>query len=274
MDCGCPTLVENERGQTARELAGSKGRVYFYQPLVGAWPLSLDRAIAYMQKAAREANEHTNWRKPVPAYEEALREFVIGAFNDSRFMADVEEFVSRLLDGAWVNSLAQTLVKLTAPGVPDIYQGGELWDLSLADPDNRRPVDFACRKRVLTEVKSFSAEEAWQQRATGAPNMWLIWKSLELRRRRPECFGPAGGYDPLRVQGARATNVVAFMRGGAAVTVVPRLTLGIDDGWADTTVELPPGRWRNILTLQPVSSGRMTELVEHFPVALLLLEEG
>jgi (1->4)-alpha-D-glucan 1-alpha-D-glucosylmutase len=244
----------------------------FYQTLVGAWPLTLERALACMQKAAREAKDYTDWATPVPKYEDALGDFITGAFNDPRFMADIEQFVSRLLDPGWINSLAQTLVKLTAPGVPDIYQGAELWDLTLADPDNRQPVDFALRKTLLTEARTLSAEEAWQQRATGMSNLWLIWKTLEERRRHPQLFGPAGSYDPLPVQGSGASHVLAFTRGGGAVTIVPRQTLGIDGDWGDTTVALPSGCWRNALTSQPVSSGGMTDLVGQFPVALLLRE--
>jgi (1->4)-alpha-D-glucan 1-alpha-D-glucosylmutase len=223
-----------------------------------------------MQKAAREAKEHTDWSQPVPEYEEALKNFITGAFGDSEFTAAVGEFVSRLAEPGWINSLAQTLVKLTAPGVPDIYQGSELWDLALADPDNRRPVDFALRKQLLTEAKTLSADEIWRRRATGMPNLWVIWKALNARRRHPELFGRLGGYEPLPVQGAKASSVLAFARGGGAITVVPRLRAGINGAWEDTTVEIPAGHWRNALTDAPTAGGRMTELVSDFPVALLL----
>ncbi len=256
-----------------REWPDRRTEYIFYQTLVGAWPVMMERALAYMEKAAREAKEHTDWSSPVADYETALRDFITSAFNDPRFMRDVEQFVSRLLDPAWINSLAQTLVKLTAPGVPDIYQGAELWDLTLADPDNRQPVDFVRRRQLLTEAMTLSAEEAWGRRATGMPNLWLIWKALEVRRRHPRLFGPDARYDPLPVHGAGASHVLAFLRGGGAATIVPRLTLGLDGAWGDTAVELPFGRWRNALTLQPVASGLMTELVGRFPVALLV-EEG
>lgn len=242
----------------------------FYQTLVGAWPLTLERVLAAMEKAAREAKDFTDWFLPVKEYEDALHNFITAAFNDSEFMADVEQFVARILDAGWINSLAQTLVKLTAPGVPDIYQGSELWDLALADPDNRRPVDFSLRKTLLTDAGTLSAEEAWRRRATGMPNLWLIRKTLDERRRNPGMFGPAGRYDPLPVRGTLGSHVLAFMRGDGAVTVVPRLTLGLEGDWGDTMVELPQGRWRNALISQPVATGRMTELTGQFPVALLL----
>ncbi len=136
----------------------------FYQSLVGSWPLSKDRAVAYIEKAAREAKEHTGWQQPDQAYEDALRHFVTESMDDKNFMSDVENFVSQIADAGWVNSLAQTLVKMTAPGVPDFYQGSETWDLFLTDPDNRRSVDYDQRAGLLMQAKKLSAEEAWEQR--------------------------------------------------------------------------------------------------------------
>jgi (1->4)-alpha-D-glucan 1-alpha-D-glucosylmutase len=252
-----------------------KTEYLFYQALVGAWPLAKERALACMQKAAREAKEHTRWQQPVPEFEEALQGFVNDAIEDSRFMAEVEQFVALLSDFGWINSLAQTLMKLTATGVPDIYQGAELWDLSLADPDNRRPVDFALRNQMLAEAKGLCAEEAWQRRESGMPKLWLIQKVLAVRRRQPGLFGGLGAYEPLPVSGVKSSHIVAFMRGQGSVTVVPRLVAGALNGdWADTKVELPTGRWKNILTDSPVASGLMEELTARFPVALLLREEA
>jgi (1->4)-alpha-D-glucan 1-alpha-D-glucosylmutase len=246
----------------------------FYQALVGAWPLSKERALAYLQKAAREAKEHTCWQRPAPEYEHALHRFASQAMDDSTFLAEVEQFVAPRLDLGWINSLAQTLVKLTATGIPDIYQGAELWDLSLVDPDNRSPVDFALRRQLLAEAKGLSAQEAWQRRQSGLTKLWLICKALAVRRGHAAFFGPVGWYQPLPVSGAKAPHVLAFARGAGAVTVVPRLVGGLDGGWADTQVELPPGRWHNMLTGSPVMSGSMTELVAGFPAALLLREEA
>jgi (1->4)-alpha-D-glucan 1-alpha-D-glucosylmutase len=244
----------------------------FYQALVGVWPLTKERAQAYVQKAAREAKEQTRWRRPVPEYEQALQSFVCQAMEDSRFLGDVEQFVEPLLDLGRINSLGQTLVKMTATGVPDFYQGSELWDLNLADPDNRRPVDFALRQQLLAEAKGISAEAAWRQRESGLPKLWLIWKVLKARLLHATLFGGAGNYEPLPVSGAKAPHVLAFMRGRGAATVVPRLVGALDGQWADTMVELPAGRWRNVLTDSPVADGRMAALVARFPVALLLKE--
>jgi (1->4)-alpha-D-glucan 1-alpha-D-glucosylmutase len=125
---------------------------FFYQTLVGAWPISEERLAACMRKSVREASLRTSWLDPDPAYEEALRRFVAGALDDQRFVTDLEAFLATLQTAAWTNSLAQTLIQCTAPGVPDFYQGSELWDLSLADPDNRRPVDYELRRKLLAEL--------------------------------------------------------------------------------------------------------------------------
>ncbi len=229
------------------------------QALAGAWPIDVDRALAYAQKATREAKVHTSWTRPVPAYEEAVERWVRGALGDCGFVASMDAFVADLVEPGRVVSLAMTACKLTAPGVPDIYQGCELWDLSLVDPDNRRPVDFDLRARLLAAPD-------------GHPKQRLIASVLGLRRRRP--FD--GPYTPLAVEGGAAAHAVAFARGGDVVTVVPRLVLGLAaraDGWAGTTVRLPPGRWRDVVTgverdggPEPAAVGAV---LADFPVAVL-----
>ena len=230
----------------SRNWPDRKMEYLFYQALVGAWPLTKEQALAYVQKAAREAKEQTCWRQPVAEFEEVLRSFVNEAMQDSNFMANVERFVSPLLDLGWINSLAQTLVKLTAAGVPDFYQGSELWDLSLVDPDNRRPVDFALRRQLLAEAKELSAEEAWRRRESGLPKLWLIWRVLDFRRRHPGFFGASGAYEPLLASGVEASRVLAYRRGGGTIIVAPRLVGSFTGDWVDTNLELPAGRWRNV----------------------------
>ncbi|MGH9037704.1 MAG: malto-oligosyltrehalose synthase, partial [Acidimicrobiia bacterium] len=241
-----------------------------YQTLVGAWPLPMDRAVAYIEKAAKEAKEHTSWVDPDPAYDEALRSFVEGALADREFLTQLEEFAAPLVGPGRVNSLAMTLLKLTSPGVPDIYQGNELWDLSLVDPDNRRPVDWALRARLLEEAEGISPGEAWGARAdSGLPKMLLTQRALHLRRRRPEAF--RGEYSPLTASGGKAGHVVAYARGGEVVAVVPRLVLGLGGDWGDTALTLPPGEWRDVLDGERRLEGdvRLAELLGPFPVALL-----
>jgi (1->4)-alpha-D-glucan 1-alpha-D-glucosylmutase len=241
-----------------------------YQTLVGAWPLGADRAVAYMEKAAREAKTYTSWRRRDEDYEAALREFVTGVLADQAFAADLAAFVTPLVWPGRVNSLAQTLLKLTAPGVPDIYQGCELWDLSLVDPDNRRLVDFGRRREVLAELTGASPEVVLARADDGWPKLWLIRRALQLRARRPDAFGPSGSYTPLAARGSRSDHVVAFMRAESALTVVPRLILSLAGDWADTTLRLPRGAWRNVLTGEAAEgSVPMAHLLGRFPVALL-----
>ena len=245
----------------------------FYQTLVGAWPLSLDRALAFMGKAVREAKQHTDWAAPNAGYEKALQNFISETLHDPEFTADLERFVSVFTDYGHINSLAQTLVKLTAPGVPDIYQGCELWDLSLVDPDNRRPVDFALRQRLLLEAKNFSCDQIWKHRSEGLPKLWVIRSVLNLRARRPELF--AGGYQPLPAKGAAAEHLVSFLRGENLITVVPRFLIKLKNDWQDTLLPLPPGNWHHEFTGGKFSKTTPAgKLFQKFPVALLIRKEN
>ncbi|HTC80492.1 MAG TPA: malto-oligosyltrehalose synthase, partial [Acidimicrobiia bacterium] len=255
-----------------------------YQTLVGAWPLSVERALAYMEKASKEAKEHTSWVDPDPVYDDALRRFVEGTLGDAEFTAALEAFVAPLVEPGRVNALAQTLLKLASPGVPDIYQGCELWDHSLVDPDNRRPVDFSVREPLLSEAEAAAGPaDVWPARAdSGLPKLLLTQRALHLRSRRPEYFCVGSGYRRLTAVGPKAAHAVAFARtaagatdgGGEAgvVAVAPRLVLGLAGDWAGTTLRLPDGRWADVL-----DGGRRTvegevvlaDLLSPFPVALL-----
>ena len=248
----------------------------FYQVLVGAWPIEIQRMTAYMEKAVCEAKVHTSWTRRNEAYERGVREFVQGVMSDREFCAGLEEFVAFLVAPGRVNSLAQTLIKLTAPGVPDIFQGSEVWDFSLVDPDNRRPVEFAHRASLLAMLaEGITPEEVLARSDQGLPKLWVIYQTLCLRRERPVWFGPKGDYRPLTALGAKADHVVAFRRGEGAVTIVPRLVLGLDGDWGETTIELGQGRWRNVLTgeIMEGSVFRLSEMLARFPVGLLIREE-
>ncbi|MBW3594587.1 MAG: malto-oligosyltrehalose synthase [Actinobacteria bacterium] len=238
-----------------------------YQTLVGAWPLSIDRAVAYMAKASKEAKVHTSWIAPNDAYDDALRNLVEQILTDDAFVAELGRFVEMLIDPGYVNSLAQTLLKMTAPGVPDIYQGQELWDFSLVDPDNRRPVDYAQRRALLQKLSNLSAADAWADRSSGSPKLMVLTRALKLRADRRDAF--EGSYSPLRARGGAADRVVAFARGSEVVSVVPRLTFGLDS-WGTTTIDLPEGSWHDVFTGAARSgSVAVSELLEGFPVALL-----
>ena len=234
-----------------------------YQALVGAWPLTTERAVAYMEKASKEAKVHTSWIDPDPEYDEALRSFVAAVMADAEFADDLERFVQPLVGPGRVNSLAQTALKLLSPGVPDLYQGTELWDLSLVDPDNRRPVDYDLRRRLLDEVDS--PEAACDHMDDGAAKQWLTRQLLALG------VDPEASYEPLVAAGAKASHAVAFVRGGDVAVVVPRLVIGLAGDWADTVVTLPHGSWASVLGRGTVEGGdvRVAELTSSFPVAVL-----
>lgn len=246
---------------------------FIYQTLVGAWPLAKERLTPYLEKALREAKLRTSWTRPDLGYEKAVREFALALLADDRFRAELDEFLIPLIPAGRINGLSQTLLRLVYPGVPDIYQGSELWDLSLVDPDNRRPVDFAHRQRLLAQLPKLSPEQIMARMDEGLPKLWLLRQGLHLRGRRSELFGPRGGYRPLNATGKKAEHLVACLRGEAVIALAPRLVLGLRGSWRDTRLTLPSGSWHNLLTGEDFAGGprRVAELLGCFPVALLEL---
>ncbi|MFO7655009.1 MAG: malto-oligosyltrehalose synthase [Candidatus Krumholzibacteriia bacterium] len=248
---------------------------HLYQVLAGAWPITAERAVQYMEKASREAKLHTSWTQQDEAWEQALQRFVRGILADRAFTDDLGAFVAPLVEPGRVNSLAETLLKLTAPGVPDIYQGTELWDLSLVDPDNRRAIDFIRRTDLLEELAGRTVEDVLGRADEGLPKLWLLHRALRVRRTHADLFGAGAAYEDLPVHGERADHAVAYLRGGGAAVLVPRLVLGLAGAWGDTVVELTSGRWRDALTDSIREGGRLAvaEALDRFPVALLIREE-
>jgi (1->4)-alpha-D-glucan 1-alpha-D-glucosylmutase len=245
-----------------------------YQTLIGAWPIGQERCWQYMLKACREAKIRTSWHEPNTGYEENIRGFVEGVFQRPEFIASLEAFVGPLILPGRINSLAQTLIKMIAPGVPDFYQGTELWDLSLVDPDNRRPVDFELRTSLLRRCRSLSVPEVVADWDSGLPKLWMIMRVLALRRVRSSDFSYQGKYQPLVAQGAHLGNLLAFRRGENLIAVVPRFNMTVGGNWDDTQLPLPRGAWKNCFTDAELQ-GSVTpeELFGSFPVALLSREE-
>jgi (1->4)-alpha-D-glucan 1-alpha-D-glucosylmutase len=269
----------------------------FYQMLVGVWPPALDpgdvagvsalaeRVDAAMVKSVREGKQRSSWSYPNTAYEAGLTRFVRGVLDAARpnpFLADFAAFVGQLARPAAIASLAQLVLKLTVPGVPDIYQGGELWDFSLVDPDNRRPVDWAERIRLLDEISGARPAELTGHWQDGREKLFATARLLNLRRERPALFA-AGDYQPLEIgEGRNSERLCAFSRrrGDAVLAVmVPRLTCGLfrDGGPADfgaTDIALPSARiWRNLFTGEAIEAReriRAAELFRQFPVAVLV----
>ncbi|HYI23453.1 MAG TPA: malto-oligosyltrehalose synthase [Candidatus Limnocylindrales bacterium] len=243
-----------------------------YQTLVGTWPIDEARLREYMLKAVREAKTHTSWTDPNEEYEAALATFVKRCLTDAELTTRLDALMAELTPHWHATSLSQTLLRLTCPGAPDIYQGTELWDLSLVDPDNRRPVDFELRRKLLDRAAVATAAEALSEPDEGLPKIWLIRRVLEVRRRWPELFGDASSYAPMFAEGARADHVVAFARGGEAVVVAPRLVARVAGDWQDTSLTLGPGAWEDQLTGTRHEGGSIpvAALFETFPVALLM----
>jgi (1->4)-alpha-D-glucan 1-alpha-D-glucosylmutase len=248
-----------------------------WQAAAGAWPISRERLHAYAEKAMREAGDHTTWTSPDPAYEDAVHAAVDAAYDDPRVSAVIDELLTDLVGPGWSNALAAKLVALTMPGVPDVYQGSELWEQSLVDPDNRRFVDFDARAGLLDSL-TWGTPPAVTGRPEdpGAAKLAVTRSALTLRRDRPELFT---AYEPITASGAAADHVIAFDRGGA-VTVATRLPVGLaaGGGWGTTTLDLPAGTWRDVITGAVVTTEDDGQLLDEvlgtLPVALLVREES
>lgn len=275
-----------------------------YQTLVGSYPFAaqeqetfVERVKAFMLKAIREAKLHTTWLRNNPAYEEACLKFVeaiLAPSDHNPFLQKFLPFQQRIAHYGILNSLSQTLLKLSSPGVPDIYQGAELWDLSLVDPDNRRPVNFEQRQTDLNQIQSGIQTNVLELIADllstqedGRVKLFLLFQALQARCAYPSLFQD-GDYQPLVVEGRFKHHIIAFARNdghSTLLTVVPRfLTRLVQPGeyplgqeiWQDTCLQLPSGKtaqWKNLLTSQTITSDQQLwvgEALQHFPVALLV----
>ncbi len=252
------------------EIPDRKIEYLLYQTLVGTWPISAERLKQYLRKAAREGKERTSWTEPEAAYEEALEKFADAILADRDFVSDLEKFLEPLLQPAATASLALTLLKLTAPGIPDTYQGMELFGSFLVDPDNRQPVDFELRKRLLRELEGLSVEQIVARGSEGLTKLWTVRQALWVRGRYPHCFDGRGCYQALWSAGPKASSVIAYRRGEDVIAVAPRLLMNLGN-WDDTNLDIPPGHWTNQLTADKLEGGRVEvgALMNRFPVALL-----
>ncbi len=291
-------LNRSRRSEIDGEIVPSRNIEYlFYQALLGAWPPDLtpddlegmsnlrDRIGAYMVKAVREAKEQTSWSNPNAPYEAALQRFVQSVLDASRaspFLAQFHNFVGSLARLGAITSLSQLVLKLTVPGVPDIYQGDELWDFSLVDPDNRRPVDWGKRQALLDEVAAASPADLAPHWQDGREKLFATQRLLALRRAFPELFAE-GDYQPLEIEGEKSSHLCAFARSWedlSLVVMVPRLVQrlyrdGMPVDWGSTRVVLPsaPGSWRDVFadrSLELLERPHATEILADFPVGVLV----
>ena len=248
-----------------------------WQAIVGAWPPDPDEVLrsrlhGYAEKAMREAGDHTTWTAPDQAFEQAVHVAVDAVFGDREVTDLVSAVAAEIAPAGWSNALAAKLLALTLPGVPDVYQGSELWEQSLVDPDNRRPVDFELRAAMLATLDDDHPQTPDAIDDPGLAKLAITRAALTLRRDRRELFEV---YRPLTAEGPSADHCLAFDRGGA-ISVVTRLPHGLASrgGWADTRLTLPGGQWREVV------SGRLwngavplTELLAELPAALLARED-
>jgi (1->4)-alpha-D-glucan 1-alpha-D-glucosylmutase len=268
-----------------REAAGTADGPFdnlLAQAIVGSWPSAADladetalaeyrtRLHAYAEKASREAETSTAWTAADEEYETTMHAFVDATLDDPGARGIVQGIVDRILAAGRGNSLGAKLLQITGPGVPDVYQGSELWDLSLVDPDNRRPVDYAERRRLLAAIDDGDVPAIDD---SGAAKLLVTASALRLRRDRPDLFG---SYTPLEVEGSAADHLVAVAygdeQGGGAIALATRLPLGLAarGGWGDTTVRIPAGSYVDVLTGRGVDGvEEVAQLLDVFPVALL-----
>ena len=274
----------------------------FYQTLIGVWPAEQKysifsvhhsgdplqrlraRVIEYMIKAVKEAKGHTSWLEPNREYEAAVQKFVSETLDENvsaEFLHDFQAFQKRIAFFGYLNSLSQLVLKTTSPGVPDLYQGCELWDFSLVDPDNRRSVDYKLRKRMFERLKAESGPDAGrmlellQRPESGALKMHVLWRALSLRQSQADLF-THGDYTPVEVEG----------KNKSVITVAPRLIPGLcgretvlpvgTNVWKDTALVLPKRarrrRMRNVLTGELVEWEKtqpVAEILARGPVAIL-----
>ena len=294
-----------------RKVPDANEEYLIYQALVGIWPSNLSELPAisqrlqeYATKATREAMVHTRWTEPNAAHEKAVCNFIqkiLTTGENSAFLDAVARFLQNISHSGMINGLGQALLKITCPGVPDFYQGSEMWSRFLVDPDNRRPVDFQVRTKALQTLvdsmrrgDSGNAREMLGQWPDGRVKLYAIWKALGCRRRRPALFRE-GEFIPLPAAGDKSQHILSFLRRQGeeqAIVAIPRWVTSLRNSkdaaacesfWGDTNLRLPPASkaWRNVFTGKIVDGGNVAgetsipacELFADFPAALLVPDE-
>jgi (1->4)-alpha-D-glucan 1-alpha-D-glucosylmutase len=302
----------SEMNTAARTIIGAKSlpdkndEYLFYQALLCIWQDNWQstqddlqtRVESYMKKAVHEAKVHTSWANSDATYNTAIENFVKGSFNNATFMEDINQFSQKITSVGRFNSLSQTLLEMTSPGVPDIYQGNELWDYGLVDPDNRRLVDFEERQTLLRSIQDSAHDpinlvaDLLKNPQNGAIKLYLVWRTLNFRREHSELF-KEGDYVPVDVIGEKAQHVCCFQRTYGTkniIVVAPVLIHGLTKGilrnpmgqdvWQDTSLRVPGAlkQYRNIFTEEILDSHaenqltfiHLASILNYFPVAVLV----
>jgi (1->4)-alpha-D-glucan 1-alpha-D-glucosylmutase len=293
-DCWTKQNEARKRHVRGEAVPGANEEYLIYQTLLGTWPGDEDmagyaeRICEFITKASREAKMHTNWIQPDTEWEAAICDFAADILGERRFMDAFLPFQKRVAFYGALNGLAQALIKIASPGVPDFYQGSELWNLSMVDPDNRRPVDYRKRREMLDEIRGREAgdREALAVELAGDPvrpeaKLYVVARALGFRREHAALFAE-GEYVAAPASGAHAANVIAFARRKGdewALAVAPRWLTQLECkppsaacDWGDTVLELPegaPATWRDAFTGADVARAAMADVLRRFPVALL-----
>ena len=264
----------------------SSDEYLLYQVLVATWVPTLDlptyteRIQSYMLKATREAKTNTSWTDPNESYESATKEFIAAILNSASFRESLTFFASEIAYFGTFNSIAQVILKACSPGVPDFYQGTEHWDLTLVDPDNRRPIDYSLRKKLLENIDSATPSDLLNTWQTGAIKLFATTKALRIRATHHALT--AGDYRPIPISGAKANHVVSFLRTSGSSTLliaIPRFIRTLAGGkqsyptaadWRDTHLDYSGKRFRNLLTNEEHTTLSATDIFKSFPAAILL----
>ncbi len=268
------TLIDEEEAPSGGD------RLLFFQTAVGAFPCEKERLTEYMIKAAREAKQRTSWLSHDEAYEEALAKLVEGMLSDEAFTSSLATRVATIATYGASNGLAQVLLKIASPGIPDTYQGSETWDLRLVDPDNRRPVDYAALRELARGIEGRKPRDLLSSFGDGRIKLFVTRTALRLRRKMPDVFID-GDYVPLEGD----ADVVAFTRtseaGRSIACIVTRQPWHVTGGrapwacgdvWGERAIDLPEGRWRDVFTGRVRESGKLAAILDELPLALLVKE--
>jgi (1->4)-alpha-D-glucan 1-alpha-D-glucosylmutase len=247
-------LSATEELRSAEGAPDDLERYFLFQTLAGAWPIEPERIEGYMEKALREAKRNTNWVDQNAEWEDAVLGFCRALYSHDEFLADFEPFVERLTRLGQTIALRALALKLTSPGVPDIYQGDELELRALVDPDNRRPVDWQWYEAMLARLEGGSPPDAHTRK------LWLTKRLLGLRLRRQDAFGPAGSYEPLEA----GPDALAFVRGGEVVVAVATRA-SVPSG----SLSVPAGTWQDVLRGGSVGSWALSDLLDEHGIAVL-----
>jgi len=242
----------------------------YYMLLLSSHPISLERILFQVKKAYCDGDPSLINSDDLQNIEDFIRK----TYNHKTFIEDIAVFSSMLKKRGRSISLSRTFLKLLSHGVPDTYQGTEIWDNSLADPDNRRAVDFEARNKILNEVKEMNLGQIKENIGNGHLKLWLNWRILNLKKEKPELFDSRAKYNPIYASGGKSDLIISFVRGKGMIALTSRTGSEIANTWGETKISLPKGQWRNFLSdddsTRYQKEALVADLLADLPLALLV----